>query len=139
MIFKQSTLRTDVFDFLKAKWNLDKPRLILSVTGGAKNFNLPSEVRKAFKIGLTKVAKSTGAWILTRGTNVGINRLVGEAVSESTYKYNLVVLGITNWHNISQKELLKVYLHTERNFIYKELFKSILLLIEQSTFSKCGL
>ena len=53
-------------------WGLQRPQLILSVTGGAQKFTLPYRMKKAFKRGLVKAAVSTGAWIITGGTNTGV-------------------------------------------------------------------
>ena len=47
----------------------------MSVTGGAENFTIPHRMRKAFKEGLIKAANSTGAWIITGGTNKGGDNL----------------------------------------------------------------
>lgn len=52
-------------------WKLQKPQLILSVTGGAQKFNIPQRMKNEFKRGLIKAAVSTGAWIITGGTNTG--------------------------------------------------------------------
>ena len=52
-------------EHLYAKCKLDQPQLILSVTGGAKKFFLPSKIKTAFKRGLVKAAESTNAWIIT--------------------------------------------------------------------------
>jgi len=60
------------------------------VTGGAKNFTIPHRIKKAFKEGLVKAAASTGAWIITGGTNTGVMRLVGEAVADEYPKYSTV-------------------------------------------------
>jgi hypothetical protein len=46
-------------------WNLQKPELIISVTGGAQKFTIPHRMKKAFKRGLIKAAASTGAWIVS--------------------------------------------------------------------------
>lgn len=90
--------------------NLSIPKLILSVTGGAKKFTLPLRMKKAFKEGLIKAAASTGAWIITGGTNTGVMRLVGEAVAEEYPKYSsdeeLTVLGIATWGKIAMREKL---------------------------------
>ena len=59
-------------------WNLQRPNLILSVTGGAKKFTLNPRIKKAFKSGFIRAAATTGAWIITGGTNEGIMKLVGE-------------------------------------------------------------
>lgn len=90
-------------------WNLQPPRLLLSVTGGAKKFNIPSQMRQAFKRGLVKVASTTGAWIISGGTNTGVMKLVGEAVSEEFYSIKgskIVVLGIATWGQIALRDLM---------------------------------
>ena len=81
-------------------WNLERPQLILSVTGGAQKFTIPHRMKKAFKRGLIKAASSTGAWIITGGTNTGVMRLVGEAVADEFHTCNLTVLGIATWGKV---------------------------------------
>lgn len=91
-------------------WNLPKPQLILGVTGGAQKFTIPNRMKKAFKRGLIKTAETTGAWIISGGTNAGVMRLVGEAVADE-FKYNsqqkLVVLGIASWGKIALRDEMK--------------------------------
>ncbi len=55
----------DMIEYMYSEhgWNLPKPKLILSVTGGALNFTIPHRMKKAFKEGLIKAAATTGAWI----------------------------------------------------------------------------
>ncbi len=82
------------------------PQLVISVTGDTKNFTMPQRMRTAFKRGLIKAATSTNAWIITNGTNTGVVRLVGEAISE---EFNtLVVLGIASWGTIASRNKLIV-------------------------------
>jgi hypothetical protein len=57
-------------------WSLDSPNLIISITGGAQDFTIDANTKKAFKKGLIKAAKTTNAWIVTGGTNFGCMRLV---------------------------------------------------------------
>ena len=87
-------------------WNLPKPQLIISVTGGAKKFTMSHPMKKAFKRGLIKAAASTGAWIITGGTNSGVMKLVGEAVADELDKYNLnlPVIGIATWGKVFMRE-----------------------------------
>lgn len=54
------------------EWQMVRPKLLLSVHGGADNFSLPTKVKQAFSRGLVKAAQSTGAWILTDGINTGV-------------------------------------------------------------------
>lgn len=90
-------------------WDLKPPKMILSVTGGAKSFTLPFSTRKAFKRGLAKAAMLTRSWIITGGTEQGVMRLVGEAVAEEQLMRgkDLVVLGVATWGVIAERELLQ--------------------------------
>lgn len=65
-------------------------------------------MKEAFKSGLIKAAATTGAWIISGGTNTGVMKLVGEAVASELHKYNtpLTVLGIATWGKIKNRELL---------------------------------
>ena len=40
-------------------WKLEKPNLIISVTGGAQNYTLKPRLRDVFRKGLVKAATST--------------------------------------------------------------------------------
>lgn len=40
-------------------WKLQKPKLLISVTGGAQNFGLKSKLKDVFRKGLVKAAQST--------------------------------------------------------------------------------
>ena len=44
---------------LKSEWPLQKPNLVISVTGGAKNFPLNSNLREMIRTGIPKAAFST--------------------------------------------------------------------------------
>ena len=92
----------------QTSWGLHRPQLILSVTGGAQKFTLPYRMKKAFKRGLVKAAASTGAWIITGGTNTGVMRLVGEAVADDFHNTNLTVLGIATWGKIAMRDRMIV-------------------------------
>lgn len=46
-------------------WELDIPNLVISVTGGAKSFQLKPKLKEAFTKGLIKCAVTTNAWIIT--------------------------------------------------------------------------
>ena len=42
------------------RWDMDIPSLLISVTGGAKNFNMKPRLKEEFRRGLMKAAESTG-------------------------------------------------------------------------------
>lgn len=41
-------------------WGLQRPNLLISVTGGAKNITMSKKLKDAFKKGLLKTAHTTG-------------------------------------------------------------------------------
>lgn len=53
------------------EWQMERPKLLLSVQGASENFPLAPKVQQAFSRGLMAAALSTGAWILSDGTNTG--------------------------------------------------------------------
>ncbi|MEQ2277486.1 hypothetical protein XENORESO_003476, partial [Xenotaenia resolanae] len=81
------------------EWQMERPKLLLTVHGGSENFILPPKVKQAFSKGLITAAISTGAWILTDGINTGVSKYVGEAVKlfggHNLRKRNTI--GITPW------------------------------------------
>ncbi len=141
---QNETEPSDMIEFLYNQkgdnsWDLTKPQLILSVTGGAQKFTLPYRMKKAFKRGLVKAAASTGAWIITGGTNTGVMRLVGEAVAEEFQDNKLTVLGIATWGKIALRDKMIVIINCEftlfdeikneetifQKFVYKQLQRNI--------------
>ena len=85
---------------------LSKPKFILSIIGGTKNFRLSDrdrETEKAFKTGLMKAAKMSDTWIITGGINFGAMRLVGDAIHEELNSNNFIVLGIAERKSIFGK------------------------------------
>ena len=43
--------------------------MLISVTGGAKDFHLSKELESVIKRGLRKITESCEAWIVSGGTN----------------------------------------------------------------------
>ena len=72
----------DVWGMLK---NKRKPNLVISVIGGAKNFNLHGKKREAIKEAILAAAKPTNAWLVTDGINIGCSKLIGEIVKEGQF------------------------------------------------------
>ena len=56
---------------LQQQWCLELPKLVISVHGGIANFDLQPKLRRVCHHGLLQAAKTTGAWIITGGTNTG--------------------------------------------------------------------
>lgn len=82
------TRMESVVTLLSDYWRLlepNRPQLVISVTGGAKNFKLDGKKKEIFSTGLIKAVKSTNAWIVTGGVNVGVMKSVGDAVNQGQY------------------------------------------------------
>lgn len=86
-------------------WGLCPPPVIISVTGGAGHFDLPSELHDAIQDGLLAAAKLTRAWIVTGGTDAGVMKLVADAVRESDQP--ITVLGIASWGILENRDQLE--------------------------------
>lgn len=54
------------------EWQLELPKLLISVHGGLQNFELQPKLKQVFGKGLIKAAMTTGAWIFTGGVNTGM-------------------------------------------------------------------
>ncbi|KOB52246.1 Trpm, partial [Operophtera brumata] len=54
---------------LTREWQLERPKLLITIQGGKANFDLQPKLKKVLRKGLLKAAKTTGAWIFTGGTN----------------------------------------------------------------------
>ncbi|XP_069388931.1 transient receptor potential cation channel subfamily M member 2 isoform X2 [Paralichthys olivaceus] len=100
-----------LYRLLTEQWKLSPPNLLISVTGGAKNFYLKAGLKNMFHRGLIKVAQTTGAWIITGGTHAGVMKHVGQAVrdhalSSSCTQSQIVAIGVATWGVIHNREAL---------------------------------
>lgn len=55
-------------------WQLELPKLLISVHGGLQNFEMQPKLKQVFGKGLIKAAMTTGAWIFTGGVSTGKSR-----------------------------------------------------------------
>ncbi|XP_012554388.2 transient receptor potential cation channel subfamily M member 1 isoform X1 [Hydra vulgaris] len=97
-----NTNPADIFKLLVDVWQLEQPRLLISVTGGAKSFTLAPALKYQFTDGLLKVAKTPGAWVITGGTNTGVMKHVGEALHGSSK----ACIGIATWGIVTNAKKL---------------------------------
>uniref|UniRef100_A0A670JDG5 Transient receptor potential cation channel subfamily M member 2 n=1 Tax=Podarcis muralis TaxID=64176 RepID=A0A670JDG5_PODMU len=99
-----------IYQLMTQHWGLDIPNLLISVTGGAKNFNMKLRLKNIFRRGLVKVAQTTGAWIITGGSHAGVMKQVGEAVRDfsmsSNYKGEIITIGIATWGTVHNRSSL---------------------------------
>ncbi|KAH0623928.1 hypothetical protein JD844_007134 [Phrynosoma platyrhinos] len=83
-----------IYQLMTQHWGLDIPNLLISVTGGAKNFNMKLRLKNIFRRGLVKVAQTT----------------VGEAVRDfsmsSSFKGEIVTIGIATWGTVYNRSSL---------------------------------
>ncbi|XP_006876843.1 PREDICTED: transient receptor potential cation channel subfamily M member 2 [Chrysochloris asiatica] len=107
----QDTPSSIIYHLMTQHWGLDVPNLLISVTGGAKNFNMKLRLKSIFRRGLVKVAQTTGAWIITGGSHAGVMKQVGEAVRDfslsSSYKEgDVITIGVATWGTVHNRESL---------------------------------
>ncbi|XP_014671784.1 PREDICTED: transient receptor potential cation channel trpm-like [Priapulus caudatus] len=97
-----------IVQLLTQQWGLELPKLVISIHGGIPNFELQPKLKRMFRKGLLKAAKTTGSWIITGGTNTGVNRQVGQALGDhlsvSKMKKKIVSIGIAPWGMIEHRE-----------------------------------
>ncbi|XP_036366346.1 transient receptor potential cation channel subfamily M member-like 2 isoform X3 [Octopus sinensis] len=100
-----------IIKLITTQWNLSLPNLLISVTGGAKNFQMKPRLKEVFRRGLVKVARSTGAWVTSAGLHAGVMKHVGEAIRDYGFvlsgKDKVVAIGIAPWGCVQKKELLE--------------------------------
>eukprot|EP00050_Salpingoeca_kvevrii_P002038 m.185860 g.185860 ORF g.185860 m.185860 type:complete len:1506 (-) comp10522_c1_seq1:295-4812(-) len=82
------------------------PSLIISITGGARDFDLSPRLLSAIKKGLLTAALSTDAWIITGGSNSGVMQLVGNILSDAAADKQIPVIGIITWGIVQHREKL---------------------------------
>ncbi|MXQ82247.1 hypothetical protein E5288_WYG010932 [Bos mutus] len=107
----QDTPSSLIYQLMTQQWGLDAPNLLISVTGGAKDFKMKPRLKSIFRRGLLKVAQTSGAWVITGGSHTGVMKQVGEAVrnfslSGSFCKGEVVTIGIATWGALHNRESL---------------------------------
>ncbi|MFH4982472.1 hypothetical protein AB6A40_009181, partial [Gnathostoma spinigerum] len=74
---------SDIMYLMEKVWNLDPPRLVITVHGGISNFEVQDKLGRVFREGLLRAAQTTGAWIITAGIDSGVVRHVAIALDEA--------------------------------------------------------
>ncbi|CAF1005183.1 unnamed protein product [Adineta steineri] len=100
-----------IVEFMRRGWRLPTPDLIISVTGGGKQCNMSTHLRKTFQRGLVAAAATTNAWLITAGTNAGVIKEVGKALDNYRYKnrkhaLDVPCIGIGSWKHTAGTEQL---------------------------------
>jgi hypothetical protein len=76
---KKDRISTDprlLLHFVETVWGLPRPKLLVSVTGGALNFEVSEDLDLVLS-DLMNFARRTSAWLTTGGTYGGIMKLLG--------------------------------------------------------------
>jgi hypothetical protein len=76
-------------------WNVKRPRLVLTIVGGADEFQMALGLKDKILGGIMDVAKTMQAWIITGGSDSGIMKYVGEARNKEGTQVPLI--GIMPW------------------------------------------
>ncbi|XP_072134017.1 transient receptor potential cation channel subfamily M member 7 isoform X3 [Mobula birostris] len=94
-----------VLRLMLKEWQMELPKLVISVHGGMQNFELHPRIKQVVGKGLIKAAVTTGAWILTGGVNAGVVKHVGDALKEhiSRSSRKICTIGIAPWGVIENK------------------------------------
>ncbi|XP_018424709.1 PREDICTED: transient receptor potential cation channel subfamily M member 2 [Nanorana parkeri] len=100
-----------LYQLMTEQWGLEVPNLLISVTGGAKDFRMKMRLKNIFRRGLVKAAQTTGAWIITGGSHAGVMKQVGEAVRDfcmgnANKNSKIVTIGIATWGIVHNRNSL---------------------------------
>ncbi|XP_069140029.1 transient receptor potential cation channel subfamily M member 8-like isoform X2 [Argopecten irradians] len=107
-----------LIELMEVHWKINQPKLpnlVISVIGGAKNCKLDGHIREKFSTGLIKAAKTTDAWLITSGFNMGVMKYVGMAVKDGqSFTWNndrmahvLRCIGIAPWGYVNHRQVLE--------------------------------
>lgn len=111
--FKDDTDPSEVFKLLEC-WKLKPPSVLMSVTGSAQELNLPDKIQTDFKKGFAHAASCTDAWVITGGTDTGVMKMVGQALSKEQASTRALkdgevpppVIGVVPFGSVMRRDLL---------------------------------
>lgn len=55
--------------------HMTMPQLMISVTGGARDFVLSNQLRDTLRLGLRRTTEVADTWLITGGTNCGVMKV----------------------------------------------------------------
>ena len=100
-----TTSATLLSNFIEKYWKLPRPEVLISVTGGAQDFELSPPLQRVFDRGLANAATATNAWVVTGGTDTGVMKLVASALVEQHAKCPLI--GVTSYGCVNGRTVLE--------------------------------
>uniref|UniRef100_A0A8C5CWR8 non-specific serine/threonine protein kinase n=1 Tax=Gadus morhua TaxID=8049 RepID=A0A8C5CWR8_GADMO len=94
-----------VLRLMLREWQMELPKILISVHGGIQNFELHPRIKQVVGKGLIKAAVTTGAWILTGGVNTGVAKHVGDALKDHSTRSSkkICTIGIAPWGVIENR------------------------------------
>lgn len=93
--------------FRKEWFKRQQPKLLISVTGSAQNFQMKPNLKTVFRRGIARAAKATSAWIITGGTSSGVMKHIGEAMHEYS-SWNENDKSIYDSKNLENEEIIDI-------------------------------
>ena len=85
-------------------WGMKQPNAIISLTGGAQDFDMDAaDVDTVFQ-GVLRAASVTKACIVDGGTDTGVMKLMGQAVARDGHRVDLI--GVANWGIVISRECM---------------------------------
>ncbi|EOD23701.1 hypothetical protein EMIHUDRAFT_457924 [Emiliania huxleyi CCMP1516] len=105
LVLADTSTPQQVSRFVEKFWGLEKPEIIISVTGSALDFELHPILQRAFDKGLTAAASAANAWVITGGTDTGVMKLVASSLSSSGV--SMPILGFSPFGAINEREKLE--------------------------------
>ena len=93
--------------FMDYYWELPKPEVLVTITGGAQDFALAPDLHMAFDRGIVNVGQSAMAWFFTSGSDTGVMKHVGYAMRRNDLDRPLI--GIFPFGVTKGREMLASY------------------------------
>ena len=85
-----STPPASLVRFVEKYWGLQRPEVLISVTGGAQGLELSPVLRRIFDTGLAKAVKAANAWVVTGALDAGVMKLVASAMNTNNLSSPLI-------------------------------------------------
>lgn len=89
----------------RKQWKLKRPDVIISVTGGAEDFDLSTEEKDRIFKAMMDGTRSLDAWFTTGGYNAGVMKCMGEF--RAKYNPTAPLIGIASLGVINASEILR--------------------------------
>ncbi|XP_023240584.1 protein ced-11-like, partial [Centruroides sculpturatus] len=130
----------EIANILQSKWKIKSPRIVLVVIS---NVTSPHDWKNSrqlenFQKGLIKAANATDMWIVTQGINVGITKVIGDAVHlEQLRRQGLKCHKHPNQNSIKFIPLNLIGIVREDFLIYGDLFDGRLDRVEIENEGNC--